>query len=187
MKTKILFFSIAFLISNLLQAQPTVTDDVVQGSITMLDGTIVQGTVKDKIKKSASIIVIDEVTKKKKVIEGHQILTATINKVKYVTIGGDFFTVLADGKLSFLQKNSDASNKIKYSGSNPVGSYGTDGNINDFFIYSNNVLEIVHKKNMKEQIKQHLINCAEAYNNANNIKEDVILLQKAIEIFNNCK
>ncbi len=166
-------------------AQTNIPTEFSKGSITMADGSIVPGFVKDNIKKSASVVYMDNTGANKKTYEGSQINAVTIGTSDFVCISGDFFRTLSTGKMNFLQKASNASGKVSYNGTEAVISSGTEGKVGDYFVYADKKLKLLNKKSLESFISSDLTGCAEAVEKAKAINGDIAKLQQAVDIYNN--
>ena len=82
-----------------------------KGSIASADGTNLSGYVKDNIRSSAAVVFTTEAGTDKKTYSGSELTSVEIEGTKYICVKGDFFKVLCEGGLSFIQKASDASGK----------------------------------------------------------------------------
>ena len=171
-----LFFSPAF-------AQEVPAGFVI-GSVTLADGSVVNGYIKDNLKKSASVQFIDSKGMKKS-YTASQVNGASIGDAKYTCISGDFFRTLSAGKMNFLQKASNASGSLTFNGSEAVASSGTEGKVGDYFVFANNQLKLLTKKNLDSFISNDLAVCAPAVEKAKSINGDIARLQEAVDIFNN--
>ncbi len=186
MKIKNLFFSLAMCFSFVgIQAQNNIPAGYVKSTIHLFDGTQLSGYVKDNIKKSASIYFIEEAGSQKKQYEGSEIKELTIGEVNYLCVSGDFFKIISTGKLNFVQKQSNASDKVSYNGTEAIFNNGTEGSIGDYFVYSNKKLTRLSKKTVGAFISTDLASCTEAVERAKTINGDMAKLQQPIEIFNN--
>src|SRR5438477_3743527 len=94
-------------------AQDATSKGFKTGTITLADGKKLSGYVKDNMHNNASIVFQQE-GGKKKTYDGTQLNAIEIEGVKFICINNDFFKVLSDGDLNFLQKSSDAKGKIVY-------------------------------------------------------------------------
>ena len=152
------------------------------GTITLNDGSSHSGFVKDNIRKNATVTFFNAEGKKNN-YGGTELLRAEIDGTKYVCIKGDFFKVLCEGELSFLQKSSDASGKVTYNGSEAILSSGTDGKTNDYFIYSSidKQLKLVSKKNVEELAATSFADCTAAIEKAKTINGDLSQFRGAVE------
>lgn len=185
MKIKsLLFVLLAGISFTTVNAQTNVPSEFVKGSITLADGSIISGYIKDNIKKSASVVYIDNAGTNKKTYEGIQINGITIGTSDFICISGDFFKTLSAGKMSFLQKVSNASGKVSYNGTEAVISNGTEGKAGDYFVLANNTLKLMNKKNLQAFINTDLAICAPAVEKARSINGDIARLQEAVEIYN---
>ncbi len=167
-------------------AQPDIPKGFSNGTITFPDGTRQSGLVKDYIRKDASVTFVT--TGHKKInYDGADLLAAEIDGTKYLCIQGDFFKVLCEGELSFLQKSSDASGKISYNGTEAIFSSGTDGKRDDYFIYNSNdkQLKLVSKKNVGDIAATSFADCTAAMNKAKTINGDLSQFRGAVEEYNN--
>jgi hypothetical protein len=111
--------SLVFLQSN---AQTETPKGFKKGTIVLADGSNLPGFIKDNIRNSASVIFISEMGGKKKNYDGSGLISAEIEGTKFICIKGDFFKVLSEGELNFLQKKSDASDKPTYNGNEAIFS-----------------------------------------------------------------
>ena len=86
-----------------------------------------------------------------------------------------------------LQKSSDASGKPTYNGNEAIFSSGTEGKLNDYFIYNNNdkKLVLVPKKNADDVIAASFAGNAAAFDKAKTANGDLSQLKAAVEIYNN--
>ena len=118
----------------------------------MADNTIVSGFIKDNIRKDASVTLL--VNGKEKKYNGADIAAAEIDASTFTCIKGDFFKVVCNGELTFLQKASDASSKPTTVGNEVFFLSGTEGKPGDYFIYENRSqqLKLVSKKNLNDVV-----------------------------------
>lgn len=158
-----------------------------KGSLVLADGGAQQGFIKDNIRNSASVMFISETGGKKKTYDGSELNTAEIEGIKFICIKGDFFKVLSEGELNFLQKASDASGKPTYNGNEASFSSGTEGKPNDYFIYNSKdqKLKLVSKKNVDEVIAASFAGYTAAIDKAKTVNGDLSQLKAAVEIYNN--
>jgi hypothetical protein len=156
------------------------------GTITLANGNNVAGFVKDNIRSNASIVFLQEQGGKKIAYDGTQLNAIEIEGVKFICINTDFFKVLSEGDLNFLQKSSDAKGKIFYNGTEAVASSGTDGKPGDYFIYrkSNNELKLITNKNLGEVISTSFENYSAAIEKAHAANGDPSQLKAAVDIYN---
>jgi hypothetical protein len=155
-----------------------------KGSITLSSGTVINGFVKNTIKKDASIQFIETATSKKNIYDGKQLNAVTIDNTNYLCKNGDFFAAICEGKISFLKKASDASTKVSYNGNDAMFNTGTEGKIGDYFILSSNQLKRITKKTVNTFIETDLANCTAAIEKAKAINGDVSALADVVTIFN---
>ncbi|WP_462251899.1 hypothetical protein [Ferruginibacter sp.] len=167
-----------------VNAQTSTPEGYTKASITLADGTVQSGYIKDNIKKSASVTFIDASGNNKKVYEGADINGVKKDAENFICINGDFFKTLSTGKLNFLQKSSNASGKVSYNGAEPIFSSGTEGKIGDYFIYADKKLKLLTKKTVASFIDTDLIGCAEAIEKAKAANGDIAKMQGAIETYN---
>ena len=176
--------SLVFLQSN---AQTETPKGFKKGIIVLADGSNLPGFIKDNIHNSASVMFISETGGKKKNYDGSGLISAEIEGTKFICIKGDFFKVLSEGELNFLQKSSDASDKPTYNGNEAIFSSGTEGKPNDYFIYNtkDKQLKLVSKKNVDEVIAASFAGYTAAVDKAKTVNGDLSQLKVAIEIYNN--
>ena len=185
MKLKTTFLAAALGLSiTVANAQTNAPEGYTKASITLANGTVQSGFIKDNIKKSASIVFTDQSGSNKKVYEGGDINGITIDAVSFICISGDFFKTICTGKLCFLQKASNASGKASYNGTEAVFNNGTEGKIGDYFIYADKKLKLLNKKTIESFISNDLTGCTAAIEKAKTINGDIAKLQEAVEIYN---
>lgn len=125
-------------------AQTGIPKGFVNGSITLIDSTLMKGYIKDELKSNSSIIFIEENTSKKKTFDWQQLNSVMIDTIQFVCIKGDFFKIIVSGKMDLLKKASNVSGKIFYNGSEPYINTGTDGKIGDYYFYQKSSKELTH-------------------------------------------
>jgi hypothetical protein len=182
LKVLLPIFILAFFSSK---AQTETPKGFVTGKIYLSDSTIVSGFFKEKIRSNASLQYLGQ-DNKKKIYDGSDLLGAEIGEVKYLCTRGDFFRIITDGEIKFLQKASDASYKPIYNGSQAVFANGTDGRPGDYFIYikSKKQLTLVTKKTASEAA-QWFAGCEEAIAKAKTASENISQFGEAVVIYNN--
>lgn len=160
-----------------------------KGKVILADGSVVSGFVKEKIRSNASVTVISEVNNKKKNYNGNELLSAEIGEDKFICLKGDFFKVLNDGGLKFVQKSSDASGKPIYNGNQAVFANGTEGKPGDYFIYNNGTkeLKLVTKKTITTVTAESFAGCDTAIAKAKTVNGDMAEMGEAVTLYNNCK
>jgi hypothetical protein len=161
-----------------------------KGKIILADGTVVSGFVKEKIRSNASVTVITEGNNKKKNYSGNDLLSAEVGADKFICIKGDFFKIINDGGLKFVQKASDASNKPIYNGNQAVFANGTEGQPGDYFIYNNGTrqLKLVTKKTITAISGECFAGCDTAIAKAKAVNNDIAEVGEAVTLYNNnCK
>jgi hypothetical protein len=102
----------------------------------------------------------------------------------FICIKGDFFKIICTGKLNFLQKSNNSSNKIFYNGTEPILNNGTEGKMGDHFIYANNELQLLNIKNVEAFINAQLNGYADAIQKASALNGDISKLEAAVESYN---
>lgn len=160
-----------------------------KGTLTLADNSQVVGLIKDNIRKDASVAFIAQTGEKKKTYNGSELAGAEIDDTKFICISGDFFKVLCQGELCFLQKSSDASGKPTYNGNQAIFSSGTEGKINDYFLYNgkDKQLKLVLKKNIDEIAATSFAGNAAAIDKAKAVNGDLAQLKEAVEVYNRGK
>lgn len=182
-----LVISIVSLVLSQANAQTEVPKGFKKGTIVLADGSSLPGFIKDNIRNNASVLFISEAGGKKKNYDGSDLNTAEIEGTKFFCIKGDFFKVLSEGELNFLQKSSDASDKPTYNGNEATFSSGTEGKPNDYFIYNtkDKQLKLVSSKNVDEVIAASFAGNTAAIDKAKTASGDLSQLKVAVEIYNN--
>jgi hypothetical protein len=176
--------SIMFLRANSQDATPK---GFAKGSITLADNSEITGFVKDDIHSKASVVLLPGTGGKKVIYDGDKLNAVNIDGTKYICMKGDFFKVLCDGELSFLQKSSDASSKPVYVGNETMFINGTEGKPGDYFIFNKSLqqLKLVNNKNVVEVTAQAFINCEAALAKAKESASDIGSIKDAVVIYNN--
>ena len=169
------------------QAQTEIPKGFKKGTLILADNSSVSGNIKNNIRSNASVTFITEAGAKKKNYDGDELISAEIEGTKYLCIKGDFFRIISNGGLSFLQKSSDASDKPTYNGNEASFSNGTEGRIDDYFIYDsrNKQLKRISKKNFNEVTSAAFAGNAAAIDKAKTVNGDLAQLKEAVEIYNN--
>ena len=177
---------IGILILGQSQAQNLPPKNYNNGAIVLIDKTRIIGFIKNNMHRTASISFISSAEGSKKEYFGTSLVSVEIENEKFICIQGDFFKIISEGGLEFLQKQSDASNIPSYNGTDAVFSNGTQGKRGDYFIYekNKNQLELVSKKNIKDLATFFFNNYAPALASAEKAYSDIPKLKDAIEIYN---
>lgn len=155
-----------------------------KGKVTLPDNTVVSGFIKDNIRKDASVTLL--VNGKEKKYNGSDIASAEIDATAYNCMKGDFFKVVCNGELTFLQKSSDASSKPTRVGNEVFFLSGTEGKPGDYFLYENKTqqLKLVSKKNFNDVVTNSFAGYAPAIEKAKAAQGDIAQLKGAVEIYN---
>ncbi len=182
MKKKSFFITVVgfFLLLNVKAQAP---EGFVKGSVTLADGSTSSGYVKENMKKNASIVFINDKSSDKKIYNSTEINAVAVDGASYVSLKGDFFKLICSGKISFLQKASNASGKTIYNGSEAIILPGTEGKIGEYFSYAANELTLINKNTMEAFIGQ-LSNCTAAVEKAKSVNGDIAALADAVVIYN---
>lgn len=183
---KSLFTATFCMVSIGLLAQNDMPKGFSKGNITLPGNTIVTGYVKDNLRSNGVITLITAETDKRKNYGANDLLAAQIDSARYISIKGDFFRVISQGELCFLQKASNGSNQPVYNGTEALFVNGTDGQVNDYFFYDSNLqlLKLLTKKNRDEMIAGTFTNCAAAIARAGEAGADLAQLRQAVDIYN---
>ena len=154
------------------------------GKVGLPDNTIVTGFIKDNIRKDASVVLITAGKEKK--FNGADIASATVGETNYTCMKGDFFKVVCNGELTFLQKASNASSKPTQVGNEVFFLSGTEGKPGDYFIYEtkNQQLKLVSKKTLGTIVANSFGTYAPAIEKAKAAQNDIAQLKNAIETYN---
>ncbi|HMO61729.1 MAG TPA: hypothetical protein PKC39_09460 [Ferruginibacter sp.] len=181
-KTVFLSLLLASLTAS-VQLNAQAPDGFVNGTVTLSGGSVMNGYVKDNMKKGAAITFADN-SGNKQLFDGSEIAGVELNGVQFICIKGDFFKVITSGKLYFLQKASNASGKPVFNGSEAIFASGTSGKIGDYFVYSNEQLTHLTKKTAETFINEKLVNCPPALEKAQAGNGEIAALSEAIAIYN---
>ncbi len=174
------------IISTGIHAQNDIPKGFSKGNITLPGNTIVAGYVKDNLHSNGTISIITDGNDRRKNYSANEIMAALIDSTRFICIKGDFFRVISEGELYFLQKASNASNQPIYNGAEAIFIKGTEGRVNDYFFYDNRLgqLKLLTKKNRNEMIAGTFNNCAAAIARAGEAGEDLAQLRQAVDIYN---
>ena len=178
-----ILFSLAFLQTK---AQSEIPKGFKKGSIVLADNSSFSGYVKDNMRSSASVVFIAASGDKKKNYSGSELNSTEIEGAKFLCINGDFFKVITEGELNFLQKASDASGKPSFNGNDAVFSNGTEGKPDDYFIYNtkSKELNLVSKKNFDDVVHKTFAGNTAAIDKAKAASGDVAQLKEAVDVYN---
>lgn len=179
---KIILFTATLLALLHLQAQTP--EGFTKGSVTLADGSTINGFVKDNFKKNAAIIFTDSNGGDKKIFNSTEINAVLIDATNYISLRGDLFKVICTGKMNFLEKASNAAGKTIFNGSEAIIIPGTEGKIGDYFSYTNNQLTLINKKTVDTFIAEQLSTCTAAAEKAKAINGDIAALAEAVTIYN---
>jgi len=183
------FLLVTSAIYNGLLAQSEIPKGYLSGNVTVLNGSVTKGYIKNNIRYKATISFINPETGKKTEYNGNNLIALEMEGNSFICINGDFFKILSKGPLCLLQKSSDASSIPVYNGSDPVFSNGTDGRPGDYFFYTENTreLNLISEKIYQKIITQKLGSCPAAFNRANASVNDINGLKEAVDFYNKCK
>jgi hypothetical protein len=183
-KTILAFFLVFSVLHT--QAQTEAPKGYTAGSITLADGTVKTGFVKDNARKKASISFMETAAGKSKTYDGWAVTAVTAGDLRYTCINGDFFTLLCAGELQFLQKASEAPGKIEYNGSDPILRPTTEGRAGDYFVYNTAAKELVMitKQNYDQATATVFKSYEPAVAKAKETRQDPARLKQAVELYN---
>jgi hypothetical protein len=167
-------------------AQSEIPKGYKKGTVMLADSILIQGYIKENIRSGASVLFLAAPGKKKKNYTGGELISTEIDGTTFLCIKGDFFKVICNGDLSFLQKSSDASGKPSHNGTEVVFISGTEGSPNDYFIYDNRSKELrfVSKKSFSDVIAAAFAGHTAAMEKAKAMNGDIAQLKDAVEIYN---
>jgi len=167
-------------------AQPDLPKGFKKGNLILADNSSLSGYVKDNLRSNASVAFLADAGDKKKNYSGTDLMSAEIDGVRYLCISGDFFKIISEGELDFVQKSSDASGKPSFNGNEAVFSNGTEGKPDDYFIYNSKSkeLKLVSRKNLDEVINKIFAGNTAAIDKAKAANGDVAQLKDAVEVYN---
>jgi hypothetical protein len=168
------------------QAQTEIPKGYSKGQVTLGDNTIVTGYIKENIRSKSAVTLIDASGKSKK-YEGSSLAAAEVDNTSYICIKGDFFKVMCQGDLFFLQKASDASGIPVYNGAEAMFVNGTEGKPGDHFIYSaaTKELKLISQKTFDVVTKASLAGCTAALDKAKTANGSMDVLKDAVVLYNN--
>jgi hypothetical protein len=169
------------------KSQDAMPKGFTKGSITLADNSELTGFIRDDIRSKAAVVLIQQAGAKKITYDGDKLNSVTIDGTRYICMKGDFFKVVCDGELSFLQKSSDASSKPVYVGTEAMFINGTEGRRGDYFIFNKSLqqLKLVNNKNVADVSAVVFSSCEAAVNKAKETGADIALLKDAVVIYNN--
>jgi hypothetical protein len=156
------------------------------GSITLSDGTVKNGYIKENFRKKAAISFMETPDSKAKAYDGWSLNAIQIGDARYQCLRGDFFTVLCAGELSFLQKTTEAEAKIDYNGSEPILRSTTEGKRNDYYVLNATTKELVlvTEKNYDQTVATLFAAYQPAVAKAKETAPSPAQLKPAVELFN---
>jgi hypothetical protein len=178
----LLLASFLFIKAN---AQNEIPKGYIKGSIVLQNNTTLNGYIKDNMKKDASVSFITDAAGKKTKYSGNDVSSVEIDGAKYTCIQGDFFRVICNGELCFLQKTSDAAGNITYNGSEAIYSSGAPGKPGDYFLYKNKELKLVSAQTFETVTNATFADYTPAIEKAKALKYNIGQLGEAVVIYNN--
>lgn len=187
MKLFVTVFAGALLtVSIFAQGQNDVPKGFSKGNITLPGNTIVEGYVKDNLRSSGTIAFFTTENSGRKNYNANDLMAVQVDSTRFLCIKGDFFRVISEGEICFLQKASNASNQPVYNGAEAIFVKGTDGQVNDYFFYDRDhqLLKLLTRKNKNEMIAGTFTNCAAAITSADHAGADLAQLRQAVNIYN---
>lgn len=157
------------------------------GKVVLENNTILSGYIREHFRSHASVIFISDKGGKGRELDGQQLRSLTIDSTTYRCLKGDFFKVITEGEIAFLQKCSDASGKPVYNGTDPLLINGTEGRPGDYFVYNNGLGQLtwVTRKTLGKVVRETFGNCTAAIDKAGTVHSDIVDLRDAIELYNN--
>lgn len=161
-----------------------IPDGFTSGTVTLNTGVVMNGYIKESFKKNATISFLDSAEKNKKILSGQELSKISIGTVNYICYLGDFFKVIVEGEMSFLEKCTDASGKVSYNGSEPILSAGTEGKVGDHFLFEKNQLTLVSKKTMASLVNEKFKASPDALTKAKTVTNNIVDLADAVSIYN---
>jgi hypothetical protein len=167
-------------------AQTEIPKGYQKGSLVLADGSVSTGYVKETIRKKATILFADNSFANKKTYTAGEIVAAEIEGTKYVGLQNDFFKVICEGEISYLQKASDAKGSIIYNGTDPIVVNGTEGKPGDYFLYhsGSRQLTLVTEKNVADVAALFFKGNINATEKSKLAKTDLLQLKEAVIAFN---
>jgi hypothetical protein len=181
--------ALSFILSNILiqaSAQTEILKGYKKGSLVLADGTVSTGYIKENIRKKATVAFADNSFLNKKNYTAGEIISVEIEGLKYAGLQNDFFKVICEGEISYLQKASDAKGSIVYNGTDPIVVNGTEGKPGDYFLYQNSSkqLTLVTEKNVADVATLFFKDNTNATEKAKLAKTDLLQLKEAVIVFN---
>ncbi|MHA4807144.1 hypothetical protein ACX0G9_03510 [Flavitalea flava] len=158
-----------------------------KGMATLKDNTVLSGYIREHIRTHSSVLFVPAIGGKRKELDGEQLRSLQIDSIRYLCLKGDFFRVITDGEIGFLQKCSDASGKPVYNGTEPLLINGTEGSIGDYFVFNNGQgqLSRVTRKTLGKVARDTFGNCTAAIDKADSVHSDMAGFRNAVELYNN--
>lgn len=169
-----------------IQAQNETPKGFSKGNITLPGNTIVEGYIKDNLRSNGTIVFFTAENSGRKNYNANDLMAVQVDSTRFLCIKGDFFRVISEGEICFLQKASNASNQPVYNGTEALFVKGTDGQVNDYFFYNRQqeLLKLLTRKNKNEIIAGTFTNCTAAIASADHAGADLAQLRQAVDIYN---
>lgn len=180
------FVALIFLFTK-VDAQNDIPKGYNKGTLVLPGNSILNGYIKDNMKKDASVSFMNGTSDKKIKYNANDLISLEIDATKFTCIKGDFFKVICNGELCFLQKSSDASGTITYNGSEAIYATGTPGKPGDYFIFSSKdqQLQLVSNKTFETVTAEVFAGYAPAIEKSKTAKDNIASLSEAVVIYNN--
>ena len=151
----------------------------------MADNSQRRGYLKNAMSKSGAVIFIGDNDEAKHEYNADELLSAQIDSTRFVCINGDFFKVISEGEICFLQKASDASAIPIHNGTEAIFIKKSEGRVNDYFFYDKEQrLTLVTKKNKDAIVAGVFASCTAAITKAGATGSDLAQLRAAVDVYN---
>jgi hypothetical protein len=187
MKARILsVFLLLPVLSIMAQQAP---EGFANGSITLAGGQTLTGPLKHNLAKKGTVTLLNAAGKKE-TYTAEQVQSLSLGGSRFVTIGYEFFEVLAEGsRMNLYRKASSAEGQIRYSGSEPVAVPVSEGRVGDYCITTpgNNQPQLVSKKNFEQRLMVVCADCAAVITGIKEGKLNIEQLPALAEQYNNCQ
>ena len=164
------------------QPIPEKNNDAVNGQVTLPDNSVMNGAVKDNIRKKGEVILLQD--GKKTRYNADQVTSVQVGHTTYMTNNNTFYELIWQGRSITLLRKASRSSAIQYNGTDVVSASGSEGDVDDLFVKRANdpSFHLLTRKNQKEVLAMSCSTCK-----IDETKFDTESVKKAVADCDSCK
>jgi|GEM_PF-2273367 len=166
----------------------TIPEGLSRGTVVTTDNSIMEGYVKNNMKKNGEILFFSADGKKTR-FSASQLFEATVDSTRYIVSNNAFYKVVKEGvKIKLLRKASNSSG-IGYNGTEPIVVNSGEGVYNDYFIQTvaTKKMELVRKKDFQQLFVTLCADCPTLTEDIKSNKIGFTDIEQAVAFYNSCE